>query len=56
MSWTSSGRKRERAFTFMLLREVPFGERLRREFIERDLDPLGSRLNAPAGDAPPGQP
>ena len=25
------------------------GERLRREFIERDLDPLGTRLAQPAG-------
>ena len=35
MSWTSGGRRRSRTFSTLLVREVPFGERLRREFIER---------------------
>ena len=56
MSWNSSGRKRERRFTLMLLREVPFGERLRREFVERDLDPLGTRLEPARSDAAAAQP
>jgi hypothetical protein len=56
MSWTSSGRKRERSFTCMLLREVPFGERLRREFVERELDPLGARLAPPPKAAAPAKP
>jgi hypothetical protein len=56
MSWTTSGRRKARAFTVLLLREVPFGERLRRELVADELDPLGARLPAPAGeagDAPP---
>jgi hypothetical protein len=51
MRWTTAGAGRERRFTLLLLREVPFGERLRREFVERDLDPLGSRAQPP-GQAP----
>lgn len=35
MSWTSGGRRRSRSFTTLMVREVPFGERLRRQFIER---------------------
>lgn len=52
MRWSTAGAGRERRFTFLLLREVPFGERLRREFVERDLDPLGSR-QPPRGPAAP---
>lgn len=54
MRWSTAGAGRERRFTLMLLREVPFGERLRREFVQRDLDPLGSRAvpAAPATTAP----
>lgn len=54
MRWSTAGAGRERRFTLMLLREVPFGERLRREFVQRDLDPLGSRQvpPAPAAAAP----
>lgn len=50
MSWTTSGRRKARAFTVLLLREVPFGERLRRELVGGELDPLGSRL--PPATAP----
>lgn len=53
VSWTNSGRTRNRSYTILLLREVPFGERLRREFVERDLDPLGSRL-PPDSESPDG--
>jgi len=54
MSWTSSGRRKTRSFSVLLLREVPFSERLRRELIGGELDPLGSRLEAPvpAGTQP----
>lgn len=56
MRWTTAGAGRERRFTLMLLREVPFGERLRREFVERDLDPLGSRARPPAQALAPARP
>lgn len=32
--WTTAGRVKSRTFTTLLLRQVPFGERLRRELIE----------------------
>jgi prepilin-type N-terminal cleavage/methylation domain-containing protein len=32
--WTTAGRAKSRTFTTLLLRQVPFGERLRRELIE----------------------
>jgi hypothetical protein len=54
MSWTSSGRRKARTFTVLLLREVPFGERLRRELVADELDPLGVRLPpAPPEDSQP---
>lgn len=56
MSWSAAGARRQRSFTLMLLREVPFGERLRREFVERDLDPLGSRQPAAAPESPAARP
>jgi len=34
ISWPSSGRKRSRTFSTLLLREVPFGARLRQRFVE----------------------
>lgn len=34
MRWQSGGVERERSFTTVLLREVPFSERLRRQIIE----------------------
>ena len=39
LSWKSSGVQRSRRFTTILLREIPFGERMRREFVERSLSP-----------------
>lgn len=36
MSWKSEGVQREKRFTTILLREIPFGERLRRQFVEGD--------------------
>ncbi len=38
MKWQAGGQARVRRFTALLLREVPFGERLRRQFVEQ-LDP-----------------
>ena len=35
MSWTSAGVHRAMSFSTILVREVPFGERLRRRFVER---------------------
>ena len=35
MSWTSAGVRRAMSFSTILVREVPFGERLRRRFVER---------------------
>ena len=34
ISWSTRGATRSRTFTTLLLREVPFGERLRRRFVE----------------------
>ncbi len=34
LSWSSSGVRRERRITTLLVRELPFGERLRRQFID----------------------
>jgi general secretion pathway protein I len=34
LSWSTAGSRRTRKFTTLLLREVPFGERLRRRLIE----------------------
>lgn len=46
MTWKSAGLQREKRFSTILLREVPFGERLRRRFVEGEEDALPS--------APPG--
>lgn len=35
VSWDSSGVRRVRTFQTLLLREVPFGERMRRRFVEQ---------------------
>jgi len=34
LRWASAGVEREKQFTTILLREIPFGERLRRRFVE----------------------
>lgn len=39
LSWTSAGVRRERKFTTLLVQELPFGERLRRRFVEGALPP-----------------
>lgn len=38
ISWSSAGARRSYGFTTLLLREVPFGERMRRRFV-RDSNP-----------------
>ena len=50
VSWTASGRRKAQVFSVLLLREVPFAERLRREFLDGELDPLGARLPKTAPD------
>jgi len=35
MSWESGGMKRSKSWSMIRLKELPFGERLRREFIEK---------------------
>jgi hypothetical protein len=44
ISWTASGSRKAQVFSVLLLREVPFAERLRRELLGGELDPLGARL------------
>jgi hypothetical protein len=34
ISWQTGGQKKTRSFSTLLLREVPFGERLRKQFVE----------------------
>lgn len=34
LRWSSAGVEREKLFTTLLLRQIPFGERLRRRFVE----------------------
>ncbi|MCY3001419.1 MAG: prepilin-type N-terminal cleavage/methylation domain-containing protein [Planctomycetota bacterium] len=41
--WVTSGRSRSRTFTTLLLRQVPFGERLRRELIESPSPKAGNQ-------------
>lgn len=43
MRWTSGGVEREREFTTVLLREIPFSERLRRQWIEGQSGPEPER-------------
>lgn len=43
VSWTAGGRRRTKSFTTLLLREVPFGERMRRMFVQGQLAPSGQK-------------
>lgn len=36
LAWQAGGVRRGRSFTTLLLREIPFGERMRRLFVERE--------------------
>jgi len=50
IAWKSAGVQREKRFTTLLLREVPFGERLRRRFVEGE--PIGQpNTSEPTGAA-----
>ena len=45
MHWMTRGRERSRSFTTLLLREVPFGERLRRQFVaDEEREPLNEQV------------
>ena len=48
MHWSSAGVERERRFSTLLLRELPFGERLRHRFVEHADD----KAAAPPAPAP----
>jgi hypothetical protein len=48
MTWKSAGVELEKHFSTILLREVPFGERLRRRFVEGEQDALSSTPEGPA--------
>ncbi|MEW6072491.1 MAG: hypothetical protein AB1726_07860 [Planctomycetota bacterium] len=48
--WSAGAGRQAREFTVLLLREVPFGERLRLEFVE------GYEPRPPAENPPPGTP
>ena len=54
MRWSSAGVEREKLFTTILLREVPFGERLRRRFVEGQQPAPEAAPQIPTG-AQPGQ-
>ena len=43
MRWTTAGQARSRKFTTLLLRQVPFGERLRRELIQGEPPPSAAQ-------------
>jgi hypothetical protein len=53
MRWSSAGRAQARHFTILLPRQVPFGERLRREFVLGQLDPLGAKAVPPSPSKQP---
>ena len=42
MHWETSGQARSKTFRALFPRRVPFGERLRRELVQGDLDPMAS--------------
>ena len=46
LSWRSGGVRREKRFTTLLIREVPFGERLRRRFVETSGGSLSTETTA----------
>ena len=55
LAWHSAGVRREKRFSTILLRELPFGERLRRQFIEgraRATPAAPTEAPAPPGAAP----
>lgn len=53
LRWKASGVEREKLFTTILLRQIPFGERLRRRFVEGQKDKPEAAPQIPA--AKPGK-
>jgi hypothetical protein len=57
MTWSSQGVRREKRFTTILLREIPFGERLRRRFVEHaQTPPAAERAAGQPAETPGGKP
>ncbi len=62
ISWSSRGAKRSKKLSTVLLREVPFGERMRRQFVEGDESATAGSSTAPgagprtSATRPPGSP
>jgi prepilin-type N-terminal cleavage/methylation domain-containing protein len=56
LRWSSAGVERERVFTTLLLREIPFGERLRRRFVEGLAPKAEAAPHIPAAGQVPAQP
>lgn len=54
MSWKSAGVQREKRFSTILLREIPFGERLRKQFVEGVPPKAAEAAPRPASAAPAG--
>jgi hypothetical protein len=52
LSWSASGRTHTKAFTTLLLGEVPFGERMRRLFVAGEEPALLGARAEPAAAAP----
>lgn len=52
MRWSSAGVEREKVFTTLLLRQIPFGERLRRRFVEGLQEKPAAAPRIPAGGRP----
>lgn len=52
LRWQSAGVEREKVFTTLLLREVPFGERLRRRFVEGTPQKPEAAPQIPSGTRP----
>ena len=55
MRWTSAGQARTRGFTTLLLREVPFGERMRRLFVAGE-EPVTAAAETATASEPESEP
>jgi len=53
LSWQAGGVRRERRFSTILLKELPFGERLRRQFVEGETIPTTFGSQAPPASVTP---
>lgn len=54
LSWKTAGVRRQKRFTTLLVREIPFGERLRRQFVEPGRATLAREPDRPSPPAPAG--